>query len=178
MPPSKGPTRGRQLVTSGLGQPFTSPIRRRDKKKTTTLVEPIGQQLRVQCLEEKLAKLKRRERKEKVITHTDPPEHVDEPVDEPADEVDEGTTPEIHLLEPFVDASQPPRRVLPDKSAHNLYTKWADVLPSLIDPLLHYITASTGKIQDPVSTLQSMCSNLTSCTRRTNTILCLYQDRE
>jgi Proliferating cell nuclear antigen, C-terminal domain. len=46
------PTRKQQRVTSGLGVAFSSPIKRGDKRKTTTYVAPLGQAPRRQRLAE------------------------------------------------------------------------------------------------------------------------------
>lgn len=69
------------------------------------------------------------------------------------------------------------RRILPDSTALNLYKRWEEVLPTLVDPLLRYISSSTGVISQPVSALQSTCVEQL-CERRTSTVLCLFHDCE
>lgn len=191
MPPPKAPTRSQQLVTGGLGKHFTSPQKRRDKKKSTTYVEPIGQDTTVRLLKAKLEKLKRShlERVQKVENLHDETTHVlgegselavDIEVGGFEVEMDEGTIPDDplhHELPHPLDDHPPPRRVLPDGAATNLYQKWSVVLPRLIEPHLEYITASAGKALQPTTTLHTTC--FSQCgPRRTSTVLCLFQDRE
>ncbi|KAG6827850.1 hypothetical protein H0H92_010266 [Tricholoma furcatifolium] len=53
-------TRSQQLTTSGLGKQFTSPIKRRDKAKTTTHVHPMGRKQQISRLKAQIDSLKRR----------------------------------------------------------------------------------------------------------------------
>ncbi|KAF9469487.1 hypothetical protein BDZ94DRAFT_692 [Collybia nuda] len=74
------------------------------------------------------------------------------------------------------DATTPrTRRTLPDSSGINLYDRWKGVLPRLVDALLTFVSVSTGQIIDSPTSLQTTCSSI-GCPRKTNTILCLFQN--
>jgi hypothetical protein len=83
---------------------------------------------------------------------------------------------DVNILPPDLDS--PPstsRRIVPNEKAHNLYKKWGDVIPTLVDPLLSYIASSTGSIDQPLLSIQSTCRHI-SCVRSTSPVLCLFQD--
>ncbi|KAH0579340.1 hypothetical protein J132_10296 [Termitomyces sp. J132] len=58
MPPPKQPTRAQQPSTSGFGKTFTTPIKHRDRVKTSTYVQPWGQKEEMARLRVKIEKLK------------------------------------------------------------------------------------------------------------------------
>lgn len=78
--------------------------------------------------------------------------------------------------------SQPPplhRRILPNKAANRLYTRWAGVLPELVNPLLTFLSASIGKKQViPNQSILSTCYNEGACPVKTHLVLGLYFERE
>ena len=184
MAPPKQPTRGQQRVRSGLGLAFTSPIKRVDKRKTTTLVQPFGQEVKRRCLQSKLDNLLSRPRRRRDSENSPPTTPTPGPCEPESLLIDEG--PSMLDVLPGIDIDIPPsdldsptstsRRIVPNEKAHNLYKKWGDVIPTLVDPLLSYIASSTGTIDQPLSSIQSTCR--ISCVRSTSPVLCLFQDRK
>jgi hypothetical protein len=177
MMPSTRPTRGDQPSTSGLGLQFESPVKRRNKKKTTTYVIPPGNAAKRRRLLEKLEKLKAPQPVEtrSPIVNED---HFTPVADDPALELAElpmHLADQSSIIHPSQEREQT-RRTVPDQTANNLYDKWAQVLPSLIDPLLAYVTESMGNIVKLVTLLHCKC--LKSCTLKTSKILCLFYDRK
>jgi CxC1 like cysteine cluster associated with KDZ transposases len=175
-PTTRRPTRGDQPSTSGLGIQFESPVKRRNKKKTTTYVIPPGNAAKRRRLLEKLARLKA------------PPIETTPNVEDHTPVLDDATFEQPELpnrlddqdfplnQDPDHDAVPVKRRILPDHTAYNLYDKWTEVLPGLIDPLLVYMTESAGKIVKRVGRLHCEC--LKSCNLKTGKILCLFYDRK
>ena len=183
MAPPKQPTRGQQRVRSGLGLAFTSPIKRLDKRKTTTLVQPFGQAVKRHCLQSKLHDLLLRPRYRRENSPSTAP--TPGPCEPDPLLTDEGLSmldvlPGMDVDIPPPDLDSPPstsRRIVPNEKAHNLYKKWGDVIPTLVDSLLSYIASSTGTIDQPLLSIQSTCRRI-SCVRSTSPVLCLFQDRK
>lgn len=69
--------------------------------------------------------------------------------------------------------------VSPSGTALMLYQRWRDLLPTLIGPLLGYISKSLGNVatvpQD--SELQSTCRSPGTCIAKTFPVSCLFVDR-
>jgi hypothetical protein len=180
------PTRGQQLATSGLGKAFSSPLKCGEKWKTTTYVVPLGQDIKHRRLEEKLRALESglclaksegsgvdKAKSEGCSVE----KQAAEVHEEISNNLDELPGPDLVFDDiPSRSNSPKPRRVLPDKSAHSLFTKWSQVIPGLIPPYLSYIAASTATVPRPPSSLQSACSR--GCEGKISTILCLFQDHE
>jgi len=174
MPLPNHPTRAQQPFTGGLGASFVSPIKRRDKFKSRAVVEPIGRELRVNRLKERLAHLKHhREHKEM------PQESPVDPSEDPGDQgmPDEEDAFMSELPQPVDDEVKPSRRIEPNRNAQSLYLRWKEVLPRLIRPLLTYLSSTSGKISVPPSDFKATCSS-EDCDQRTHTVLCLYSDCE
>lgn len=172
MPPPKFPTRAQQSTTSGLGQAFTSPVKRHARPDKQKLVAPIGRDAKRRRLQAELDALLN---PEKLL----PPEQGPER----GLDIDNNLQSGLEAL-PFQDspienedASPRPRRTLPDSAGINLYQRWQTVLPRLVDALLLFVSASTGQIVEPLTSLQTTCSKI-GCVRKTNTVLCLFQNRE
>ena len=60
MPPPKHPTRKEQPATTGLGLVFSSPCKRRDKKKSASVVSPLGRGVKRRRLQQELRELQAR----------------------------------------------------------------------------------------------------------------------
>ncbi|PPQ76501.1 hypothetical protein CVT26_012351 [Gymnopilus dilepis] len=76
-------------------------------------------------------------------------------------------------------ASNPGRRTAPEPSEMNLYSNWNSLLPTLIEDMLFYTSATAGlpsKIAG--ASLPSNCprSNSGPCLQKTTSVLCLYFD--
>ncbi len=72
------------------------------------------------------------------------------------------------------------RRLVPSIANQNLYAKWRVLLPSLVEPLLGYISHSVGKPLQPIGEdLKANCQGGSRlCEIKMTTILCLYFDRK
>jgi hypothetical protein len=197
----KQPTRGQQPYTSGLGKVFTTPTKRRNKHKSTTLVAPIGLDMRRKRLLNDIQRLKA------LSSNTGPNPHSDATAtlegrsseDDPALDLGSHDNDDFNTsLEPISDAlsgfdggdvgndlpvgpilATKNRRTLPDATAHELYNCWMARLPTLASSLSLYITRTTGVLLEPITELKSTCSTDREgrCNRRTSTILCLFYDR-
>jgi len=176
MPPSQYISRAQQPATSiGLGVQFTSPVKVRDKKKTTTIVIPPGHFQKKRRLLEKLEALKC----PISVSKLEPaPDHDAVPFCALED------APDIYTDNPAVSDSQktndPPtvkakNRILPDAQSNRLYQAWIELLPTLVDPLLQYRTQSVGSPLKPTKLDRHNCS--CSYVTQSLEILCLFYDR-
>jgi hypothetical protein len=181
MAPPKQPMCGQQRVWSGLSLVFTSLIKRVDKRKTTMLVQLFSQAVKRHCLQSKLGDLllqPRYQRENSPPTAPTPGPCEPDPLltDEGPSMLDVLLGMDINIPPPNLDS--PPsmsRQIVPNEKAHNLYKKWGDVIPTLVDPLLSYIVSSTGTINQPLLSIQLTCRCI-SCVRSTSPVLCLFQD--
>lgn len=180
MPKPKQPTRGQQPSTLGLGLLFASPTKRRNKKKTTTIVRPLGEPERRRELEKRLLELQK-PRQAPILNE---PDAADVQMEDTADpftpDISEADVVAAEVLDlvniqPFDESPRRPRRVLPNKAANSLYNRWALVLPRLIEPSLSYVDQSTGTIPARVTSLATTCTR-PQCPRKTTQVLCLFQD--
>lgn len=204
MPLSRHPKRSSQHATSGLGQIFSSPVKPRDKKKSTTLVMPLGLTAKQRALEEQQAMLMA-----KIYGPVHSTNFTGSSVDSPvpvdctlspelpgsssstweADEVqnygDDGqvtpdmtepTHPELNSPETPTGKIHTPktRRLHPDSTAHELYARWKQALPRLVDPLLTYVSTSIGREHYILKEPAAVCNNPGSCGQKSNKILCLF----
>lgn len=178
----KHPVRGEQPATSGLGAIFTSPIKWRYPKKTAahTIIRPLGQDTKCCHLLEQLSKLE--DSPPNLLAAVTPGEDpfIDMTLD-PAQllQQDKGQPEHNTTISNESSPSDQPKHqhILPDEKASNLYTRWNEVLPGLIDPLLSFNNASCGKNLPPVTSLHSTCIDV-ACTQKPSMILCLFQDCE
>ena len=181
-------TRAKQRIVSGLGQHYSSPIKKRDKKKTTQRVEVPGQGYRMRKALGKIAQLMSESKPEPPLSESTPGECTSETDDIPNfhstaldDQVmdnDPTFQPENEPQPSSHSSSQrSQRRQLPDTEATNLYAAWLDLLPSLVAPLLAYTTVSKGQPISAIGDLRSSCER-EWCVTKTTSIQCLYFDRE
>lgn len=72
------------------------------------------------------------------------------------------------------------KRLVADQAALDLYAKWRELLPCLVEPLLLYTSDSIRKpVQEAGASLKGLCSqNLGYCATKESSIVCLYYDRE
>lgn len=175
MPASLHPKRSQQPVTSGIGLAFTSPVKRRnEQKKSTIRVAPLAHAAKRQLLKARLAQLKAK---------PNPCVSI-EPVDEQLenifeDEVEDRAEVDMPQDCPdTTDLTPKARRVLPDAKANNLYRRWQELIPCLVDPYLRYIEMTIAKELQPVTSVVANCLTPLTCAQHTNKILCLFADRE
>lgn len=195
----KQPTRGQQPYTSGLGKVFTTPTKRRNKHKSTTLVAPIGLDMRRKHLLNNIRRLKAFSSNAGPKTHSDATATLEgrSSEDDPAlefgfhdnDNLNTSLEPISNVpfgfnggdvgndLDPILPTK--PRRTLPNATAHELYNCWIARLPTLVSSLSLYVTRTTGVPLEPITELKSTCSTDRKgrCNRRTSTILGLFYDR-
>ena len=188
MPPPKHPTRGEQPVTTGVGLAFSSPRKRRDKNKSVTVVLPLGQGAKRRRLQKELHELQAKACAALEDNSMAGPEvdldilnvcHDDDNVCYDSNLEGHANDPsQAGLFKlPDADTAQPcPRRAFPDDNANTLYKRWAEILPTLMNPLLEFITKTTGTIIQPIASLKSVCQG--ECKKRVSKILCLFHDCE
>ncbi|KAG6839934.1 hypothetical protein C0991_010226 [Blastosporella zonata] len=183
MAPSKVPTRDQQPYTSGtqsnLGQTFSSPIKRSNPKKPLQFVAPLGSSSKRRRLALELEALELA-----AVTETEPilVPKADDRVEVPLTlEPDVWTTELSEPLDipepPFTDfpevTTHTPRRIILNRAAKSLYSRWQNLLPLLVDPFLSYSDSVTGLIPTTPSQLEGQCSKST-CLFTTVEVLCLY----
>jgi hypothetical protein len=168
------PARTRQPTTGGLGVHFVSPIKRRDKRKSTTIIRLPGHIYKYQTLVNEIEALMRQ------TSQSLPPEDIDEdlaPMDIATDDTTNGSeTIEVDqaLLSESQDAVN--QRTDPNDEANGLYDRWKNLLPSLVDSLLSYDNISMGNVLQITSNIIRSCSVFT-CARKVMQITALYFDR-
>ncbi|KAG6914811.1 hypothetical protein DXG01_015201 [Tephrocybe rancida] len=186
MPPPKQPMRAQQPSTHGFGIAFTSPKKRRDKFKTSTVVNLFGRTQEISRLRGVLDKLKRRSEEAPVeegimeaVVVDESPAEIPEP-EAPWDTLEEPIIVDDPLPSPeFISSSQhprPPRRIVPNQSTKRQYSNWVDALERLVEPLLEYYSSSLGQIPERIVALRSRCRKSGNCIMKTNLVLCLFQD--
>lgn len=178
-------TRKAQLVSSGLGQHFVSPRKPRDKRKTQTLVEFPGAELRRRRLLNQMQRL--------MNPTSSPTGHsptargspsVEAEVNNMPDDLDFVDVGSVEVEMSKESSSDMPsnseilpqkRRILPDKSADALYGNWRKVIPTLVDPQLKYYARTLGQALEKTHEVISACGTH-SCIRKTTNMLCLFFD--
>jgi hypothetical protein len=185
MPAVPRPTRNRQLLAGGLGVHFTSPTKRRNKVKTTTIARNPGHDHKRR---KALARL------ESLLNPSPPSPTNCVTADGPSVEFNDD--PYENIVMDAIDNSHPidstdpngsphpndrtpktKRRVLPDAAALKLYQSWKSLLPSLVNSCLAYTTTSMGHLVQTVANVRTSCSNM-QCTTKATQITCLYFDRK
>ncbi|KAG6810053.1 hypothetical protein H0H92_013548 [Tricholoma furcatifolium] len=166
MPLSNLPTRSQQPTSSKLGKQFTSPLKRRNKAKTTTYMDPIGRKEDISRLRSQVEALKRRASGVELLSSrtdtwldgsesTSPPYHEPEAPADVNDVVCEETLPTPEYIDEalpapdYIDeAERTPRRTQPNQTAKDLYTNWKNLLSRLVLPFMEYNSKTIGKIPD------------------------------
>jgi hypothetical protein len=176
----RAPRRADQIVSTGFGQHFISPLKKRDKKKSNTFVRAPLQDMKRKLLLAKLA-----------ILHAPPPSPLASPdasftLDNT--EVANGTSevespllddqPTADITDDNAPGEERPsrRRIVPNEADARLYHKWLDLLPHLVDPFLQYLASTTGSTLRTLNNIHSRC--MQSCLKSSTNILCLYFDRK
>jgi hypothetical protein len=179
MPKSRGieNTRLLQPVLPAPGLHFRSPVKRRDKRKrNTAYVVPLQESL----LASKLGRIK--ELKESIVnaSHHKSALWQDEPMEygNMADEivdVDPAADVDMTVIDTSPEKSR--RRIVPNTEASRLYSSWKALIPSLVDPLLQFISDSMGCVISPASNLYCECTRQ-DCVAKTTSMTCIYYNRE
>jgi hypothetical protein len=169
-------TRNRQSTTGGLGIHFASPIKPRDKKKTSTIVHIPGHQHKRQALLDEIQALLRQSAPSPTPNDLKDPDAcmLLDPIDDETANVPEAIEHDQDIPPESEDTVK--RRILPNDEAYTLYDRWTSLLPSLIDSLLSYDQASVGNVFQPVLDIVYSCS-VSTCPRKAAHITTLYFDR-
>jgi hypothetical protein len=168
--------------TFGVHNP--SPIKKRNVKKTSTIVVPSLQEARRAELFKKLQQL--HHEKPGLNTSFAGAEPVGDdnagygsPMDmddqaESGNNQDDSDNDAVHIPTDKCNDS-----VSPSTASMLLYQRWRDLLPTLIDPLLGYISTSLGNVATVPqgSELQSTCRSPGTCIAKTFSVSCLFVDR-
>lgn len=187
-----------QTVVPGLGQHYTSP--KKAAPRRATFVRPLGHEIKKQRLTDELNKLLGlcEPGGPGPATLTAPEPHIDvsqSDTDVPMDNfaaMDIGTWLYFMCGSPSKTCYQDPPApsTLPPPSAKaqgdsgsdtavlKLYTAWASLLPTLVDPILKYERQSISKPLIPPSKILRDCESIPGqCKFKTFKILCLFHDR-
>ena len=167
--PAPGTRAALPSTTRGLGQHFTSPKKKKNTRKTQTLVPFPGQAKKRQRLLDRLNNL---------LNH--------KVVHEPAGcETNLATAPEVSTPETetigFMDVEEaddhePTEHSPPMQHARvdHLFSHWKSVIPTMARPYLEYLGETLGKPLPRHASLLSAC--LRDCDKRSTNITCLYFD--
>ena len=178
-PPAPSSMSGSRKPKFGIHNP--SPIKKRNVKKTTSFVVPSLLEARCAELFNKLQHLYQVDpnnlesydaNSEHIEDVLGSPMDIDEPTDDPSNDHDgSGALSNEYVPAKHGDESgSQTARLL-------LYQRWRDLLPSLIDPLLEYISTSLGKVAIAPQELRSACQSPETCTVKEVPIFCLFVDR-
>jgi hypothetical protein len=166
-----------QIFSAGLGSHFTSPIKKRDRKKSNIFVRAPLQEMKRKHLLAKLALLREppaSSPSQSLPIAADDGEMVDGTLE--VDNVEDPPLRDQDMADITNEQHQTRRRIVPNEAGIRLYNKWIALIPNLVDPFLAYITSSTGSRIVPVSDdLHSECGAM--CVKTSTRILCLYFDR-
>ncbi|KIJ95309.1 hypothetical protein K443DRAFT_108926 [Laccaria amethystina LaAM-08-1] len=180
-----GSQRSQQPSTGGLGKVFTSPTKRRAKKKTTVIAKHLGQDKKINDLRRKLEMLQNSRfdtteqtpQKAESITEMEqipPPVQGDVPLETCGDVLMDTDAPMDTNLP--MGLPRKARGVLPNNDSHKLFDRWKNALPSLVNPLLSHISSTMGKKWEMPKEVRSQCGHPTSYFERVDVVSCQCQD--
>ncbi|KAM6489784.1 hypothetical protein JOM56_014807 [Amanita muscaria] len=168
--------------TFGVHNP--SPIKKRNIKKTNTFVVPSLQEARRAELLSKLQLLQHndsepndgylgREEAEELGSTGDVPESLMDVDESDINQEYDGS----HAASSENGRSHDATKCAgPNTASVLLYQRWRDLLPTLVNPLLSYISASLGKVAVAPQELQSTCQRPSFCTVKSSSVFCLFVD--
>ncbi|KIO09804.1 hypothetical protein M404DRAFT_130054 [Pisolithus tinctorius Marx 270] len=151
-----------------MGQHFSSPKKRRDKRKTQTNVVIPGQDTKRQRLLQHLSDLLNPKSSPPPVSSTTSPSPLEDTAIDDA-----------HAVQHFDHVDEPSFDEDPDYSARHvasgrLYDSWTAVIPTIIESYLQYLTETTGKLLAGCVTPLFSCHG--GCEPRRSSLLCLYFD--
>ncbi|PPQ70113.1 hypothetical protein CVT26_013398 [Gymnopilus dilepis] len=181
--------RGKQpAIRSGLGNNFQSPKKKRSSyfRTSRTAWKILNPESEKQKLMAQMAEMYA----EKVVDSADsrcipstygnhveyvPPEDQGVMWEGDVEDIDSDVEIPSRPIAPSV-ANGSLRRIIPDQSERNLYSTWNSLLPTLVDDILSYTSATVGlpgRVAD--STLSSNCRAVAQeCGTKSTKVLCLY----
>lgn len=173
-----------------IGPSYLSPVKRRDKRKSTTYVQPLGYDAKRLRLEEELRMLQKPislglTGTSKPPVTNEPPGISDDlanlqpssPEQEPSGTFHYDDIPFHDDIVQPEDAVTKPRRTVPDQTAITLYERWKALLPRLVDPYLEHFSRTIGKPLRSITSLDGRCSGICGGQKKTP-IRCLFHDRK
>ncbi|KIN99430.1 hypothetical protein M404DRAFT_30479 [Pisolithus tinctorius Marx 270] len=169
MHPHPGTRRSLPSTSFGLGQHFSSPTKRHNKRKTQTNVIIPGQSAKWQCLLQQLSDL---------LNHKSSPSPlstINSPPPEPTipDALDDTDT--IQHSGDELSPKDVADYSMPSVAVDRLYDNWMAVIPTIIEPYLQYMAETVGK---PLITYDKPLSGCQAgCELKHSSLLCLYFDR-
>ena len=169
MHPPPGIRHALHSTSFGMGHHFSSPQKRRQKKKTQTNIIILGQLAKRQRLLEHLNKLLNHESSSSLPSamSTPPPEDID--IDILID------VPAIQLPTDEPSFKQVPDPSVPNVAVGWLYDSWTAVIPTVVELYLQYMSETIGKPLVGHDTLLADCHGC--CEPKRSSLLCLYFDR-
>lgn len=174
------PKRSHQPISRrGPGLVFTSPIKKRSAKAKvpfTGYTHAANQQR----LEEKLQFLLDSEGGDPNIGEPQQPDEWVDIVESVESEMPPGNDlGGIEIDESTSQLSPLHRRIVPNNAANRLYTRWAGVLPGLVNALIMFLSTSIGRRQVfPDKSILARCNSKGTCSTKTYQVLGLYFERE
>lgn len=173
------PKRQRLPVAGKFGTLHISPLKKQDKRKTSTFVTRIGHDAKLESLRERMASIlagKAAIAAQPVPADPVPEEEWEdvnmEVVVEDSPSSSNASVPDISLPK-----NANPRRILPNSADHTVFDRWKKVMPTLVDPLIRYIVSTNGRGLVAKEEIKSPCTD-ESCARHTSRMLCLFLDRK
>ena len=167
--PTPGTRAALPSTSRGLGQHFTSPKKKRNPRKSQTLVSIPGQAKKRQHLHDRLHDL---------LNHKKV--HAPAACETSLDAAPEGSTPETETIRFMdveeADGGEPSDHSPPMQRARvgNLFSHWKSVIPTMVRPYLEYLGETLGKPLPRHAPSLSAC--LRDCEKRSTNITCLYFD--
>jgi hypothetical protein len=170
-------TRNKQTVHPGLGSNYLTPEKPGRRAKSQVLVSRPGQESKRNEILRKLHELDKKRRDASPVISEDIKDVFDDVFEGPTadSEMDWEDEPTSHHHQ--VPEKSPKRRKPRDLKADTKaqYDAWKALIPSLVEPLLSYIGASSGNAT-------SHKVDIAPCTlcagTKTSHIMCLFWDRE
>lgn len=154
----------------GMGQHFSSPKKRWDKRKTQTIVTIPGQSAKRQQLLQQLNDLFDHKMSSPLPSRTTSPP----PEGDVTDALD-GTMIQHPGDEPVLEDTTSDYPA-PSIAASWLYDSWTAVIPTIIEPFLQYLTEMIGKPLTSHDSVLFSCHGTATCEPKHSSILCLYFD--
>jgi hypothetical protein len=167
------------LVSSStsVGQHFSTSRKKRDKRKTQTVAHIPGHSTkRAQLLSELTALLEHPSQTatpQSILTLPTPDGNIEPDMMFTSESTDEMAR-DIHDASPQSPGA--PRHRDLTESSSRLMKRWQNVIPTMIEPYVKYLTQTLGKPLVTLNTILSGCSR-EPCERKRALIVCLYFDR-
>lgn len=175
--------RPQQPAVPGIGNLFISPIRKRDRKKTRTLVAHLGLDEKIEAAKQRISKLEAPrlpspELPEVSATSEDQTAAWEDFAPDAMQVDNHDNVPDMPNPHPSSPDRKVTRRLLPDSTTKELYHRWKELVIRLVDPLISYMAATKGKKLAPLegSIVRSHCKQEGLCVVRRGAIFCLFLD--